>query len=145
VSAADTQRIAERLRDVIGAFDHDLEGALERLSALYDPGVVFRDPLQTLVGRDAFLAMNRRIVERARRVSFDVTEAVGGVDSFFLSWTMTYEPRRGPTIVFEGATRARVRGGLITEQRDYWDMLSSVAQSLPLVRTLYAALAPHLG
>jgi hypothetical protein len=38
-----------------------------------------------------------------------------------------------------------VRGGKIVEQRDYWDLLSSVAQSIPFVRNVYASLAPHLG
>ena len=140
-----TRVLAERLRDVVLSFEGDGEAALPRLAELYDPCIVFRDPLQTLIGRDAFVAMNRRIMMRARRLSFDVTDAVGGVDSLFLAWVMTYEPRRGPTIVFDGATHARVRGGLITEQRDYWDLLSSIAASLPFVRDAYAALAPHLG
>jgi hypothetical protein len=58
---------------------------------------------------------------------------------------MTYEMRRGPTLVFEGATHARVQGGAIVEQRDSWDLLSTVAQSHSLLRRVYAALAPHLG
>ena len=145
MSALPARQIAERLRDVFVSFEQDGEGALARLAELYDGNVVFRDPLQTLNGREAFLAMNRRIMTRARRLSFDVKDAVGGVDSLFLAWTMTYEPRLGPAIVFEGSTHARVRGGVITEQRDYWDLLSSVAASVPLVRNVYAALAPHLG
>ena len=139
------QRIAERLRDVFVSFDRDGDGALARLSELYDRDVVFRDPLQMLTGRDSFLAMNRRILTRARRVSFDVKSAVGSEDSVFLAWTMRYEPHRGPVVVFEGATHARVRDGVITEQRDYWDLLSSAAHSVPLLRSVYAALAPHLA
>jgi hypothetical protein len=138
-------RLAERLRDILVSFERDADGAVTRLAELYDPDLVFRDPLQTLAGREAFLAMNRRVTARARRLQFDVTDTVGGVDSLFLSWRMTYEPHRGPTLVFEGATRACVQGGVIVEQRDYWDLLSSVAQSLPVVRDLYSALAPHLA
>jgi ketosteroid isomerase-like protein len=140
-----TQAIADELRDIFDAFERDGEGALARLEALYDREVVFRDPLQTLTGRDAFMAMNRRIMKRARRLSFEVKDAIGGEGSLFVVWTMTYEPHRGPRIVFEGSSHARVQGGVITEQRDYWDLLSSVAASLPLVRGIYAALAPHLG
>ena len=145
MSALPAQRIAEQLRDVFVSFERDGESALTRLAELYDPDVLFRDPLQTLIGREAFLAMNRRIMMRARRLSFDVKDAVGGVDSLFLAWTMIYEPRLGPTLVFEGSTHARLHGGLITEQRDYWDLLSTVAQSIPIARGVYAALAPHLG
>ncbi len=137
--------LADELRDIFDSFERDGERSLSRLSKLYARDMVFRDPLQTLNGRDPFLAMNRRIMERARRLSFHVKDAIGGRDSLFLAWSMTYVPRRGPTIVFEGTTHARVRNGLIVEQRDYWDLLSSVAESLPVVRSVYAALAPHLG
>lgn len=139
------QVLADQLREIYLSFEKDGEGALARLTRLYDRDVVFRDPLQTLNGRDAFMAMNRRIMTRARRLSFDVKDAMGGADSLFLAWTMIYEPHHGPTIAFEGSTHARVREGLITEHRDYWDLLSSVAHSLPVVRNVYAALAPHLG
>lgn len=145
MTASPGQLLAERLRDIFVSFDRDGDGAITRLSSLYDADVVFRDPLQTLIGKDAFLEMNRRILGRSRRLAFDVTDAVGGKDSLFLAWTMTYEPKKGRTIVFQGSTHARVRDGMITEQRDYWDLLSSVAQSFPVARNLYAALAPHLG
>jgi ketosteroid isomerase-like protein len=139
------QVVAERLRDVYVSFDRDAEGALARLVDLYDRDVVFRDPLQTLTGREAVVAMNRRVIARARQLSFDVSDSLGRGDTFFLAWTMKYAPRRGPTFAFEGASHARVRGGVIVEQRDYWDLLSSLAERIPVVRGLYAALAPRLG
>jgi hypothetical protein len=141
----ETQRLAEQMRDVWLAFEHDGERSLARLAALYDVGLVFHDPLQTLKGREAFLSMNRRLLRRARRIAFDVPKAIGAVDALFLVWTMTYEPRRGRPIVFEGSSFARVRNGLVVEQRDYWDLLSSVACSTPLLRGLYKTLAPHLA
>ena len=139
------QALADKVRELYAAFEQDGDAALERLAKLYAADMVFRDPLQTLHGRDAFMAMNRRILGRAARLSFDVTDAVGARGSIFLSWTMVFEPRRGPRIVFAGATHLRVRDGLITEQRDYWDLLSSFAASVPVLRSLYASLAPHLG
>jgi hypothetical protein len=139
-----TQVVAERLRDIYVSFGRDGERALAGISELYDRDVVFRDPLQTSRGREAFVATNRRIMKRARRVSFQVNDVVVGTDSLFLAWTMTYEPYWSFPIVFEGATHARVLGGLIVEQRDYWDLISSFAQSMPVVRTLYTALAPYL-
>jgi hypothetical protein len=145
MSILSAQELAERLRDVYVSFEREGEGALTQLADLYDRDVVFHDPLQTLNGREAFVAMNRRVMTRARHLSFDVKEVLGGGDSLFLSWTMTYEPHWGPTLVFEGATQARVRGGVIVAQRDYWDLLSSLAQSIPVVRNLYSALAPRLG
>jgi limonene-1,2-epoxide hydrolase len=139
------QVLADELRDLYLAFEQEGEAAIDRLAARCDPDMLFRDPLQTLHGRDAFLAMNRRILARATHLSFEVSDAVGGRGSVFLAWTMHFEPRFGPKLVFQGTTHARVSGGKIIEQRDYWDLLSSVAQSIPFVRNVYASLTPHLG
>jgi hypothetical protein len=38
-----------------------------------------------------------------------------------------------------------VHGGAITEQRDHWDLLSTVAECHSVLRHVYAALARHLG
>jgi hypothetical protein len=140
-----TAAVAERVREVLATFDRDVETTLARLAELYDPDVVFRDPLQTLHGREAFLAMNRRIAKRARRLTFDVGEVACNAGWMFLAWVITYEPHRGPTLVFEGVTQARVRDGLIVEHRDHWDLASSLARSLPGVRHVYAAFARRLG
>lgn len=137
--------IADRLARIYRSFEHDAEAAIAELGALCHPGIEFHDPLQDLRGREAFLAMNRRIVGRARRVSFVVHDLAVGEDTLFLSWTMTYEPRRGPTIAFVGATCFRVRDGLVVEQRDYWDLLSSLAGSVPGLRYLYERFAARLG
>ncbi len=145
MTALPGQLLAERLRDIYVSFERDPDGAIIRLAGIVAADIVFRDPLQTLNGREAFLAMNRRILGRSRRLAFDVADAIGGGQSLFLAWTMTYEPKNGRAIVFEGSTHALVRDGMIAEQRDYWDLLSSVARSYPLARNLYAALAPHLG
>lgn len=142
---ATARDVVDKLSDAYASFDRDSERALAQLEQLYASDMIFRDPLQTLNGREAFLAMNRRVVKRARRVHFEVTDKSAGADSIFLAWRMTYEPHRGPSIVFEGATHARVESARIVEQRDYWDLLSSVAQSIPLLRNLYTALAPILG
>jgi len=138
-------QVAESLRDALVEFGRDGERARSPCSqSSYDRDVLFRDPLQTPRGRGAFLTMNRRVLGRARPLSFDVKDVIGGRDSLCLAWT-TYEMPLGPTLVFEGATHARVQGGAITEQRDYWDLLSTVAGSHSLLRHVYAALAPHLG
>lgn len=145
MSVDQDQALAGELRDIYLSFEGEGDAAVARLATLYDVDVVFRDPLQTLRGREAFVAMNRRILRRARRLSFKVTGVAAAGGSIFLAWTMLYEPRLGPTVVFEGATHARTRAGLIFEQRDYWDLLSSFAQSVPIVRGIYASVAPHLG
>jgi hypothetical protein len=72
------QRSPAWARDALVEFGRDGERALTLLAELYDRDVLFRDPLQTLRGRDAFLTMNRRVLGRARRLSFDVKDVLGG-------------------------------------------------------------------
>ena len=139
------QAVADALRDVLLDLGRAGTKGVTRLAQFYDEAVVFRDPVQTLQGRGAFLEMNRRLIARARHFSLDVTEAVGKNGTIFLVWTMVYERRALPRVTVEGMTRARLRGGLVVEQRDYWDLLSTAAASIPLVGWVYAALARHLA
>ncbi len=103
--------------------------ALSRIPSLYDPRLVFHDPLTTTLGLDAFVALNRRMIERARSLSVEVVDAAQSPDGaqLFVTWRMHYAPRRGPALVIEGATHARVRDQLIVSQRDYWDLAGSLA------------------
>ena len=138
-------QVARELSLALQALGDGGDEALARLEAFYDADVVFRDPLQTIVGRTPFVAMNRSVIARAKHVTFEVTESAVGDGVIFLAWIMRYVTHMGPTLVFEGSTRARVRDGRIVEQREYWDLLSTFASSVPGIRTLYAWFARKLA
>jgi hypothetical protein len=104
---------------------------LDDLRDLYDPDLEFRDPIQTLHGVDAFIAMNRRLFARFRELEFDVTSGTGSDTDLFLVWTMRAAPKFGPRLVVDGATHARVGGGRVTYQHDYWDLGELVARAVP--------------
>ncbi len=120
-----------RLADALRALSAERPESIEALRALYDPSVVFRDPIQTIHGVDGFLAMNRRLLARARAIAFDVTAAGGGPEEAFLTWTMTARPRVGPSVAVDGATHVRTRAGLVAYHRDYWDMGELFASAVP--------------
>ncbi len=123
--------LIDRLRSALVAIAPDRPEAIEALRPLYDPDVEFRDPIQALRGLDAFLAMNRRLLGRARELSFDVTSAGGSDAEIFLVWTMRATPRIGPRIAVDGVTHARTRGGLVVYHRDFWDLGELFASALP--------------
>jgi steroid Delta-isomerase len=107
--------------------------------------MVFRDPIQEVRGLDAFLAMNRRLLDRMRRLEWSVVSACGDESEAFLEWTMHGAPKMGPAVELSGVTRVRARDGLIVDHRDYWDMGELFASALPggqrLLRLVRAPLA----
>jgi hypothetical protein len=107
--------------------------------------VVFQDPLITTLGRAAFTALNRRMIERARELSVEVLDAVESGEHLFLTWRMRYALRRGPELTIEGATHARARGGRIVEHRDYWDLAGSLAAGAPWADALWRRLTAKLA
>ena len=133
--------LARRVVELLESFGPDI---LPELEPLYHPDVIFTDPLQTLTGRDAFMAMNRKLIARARVCRFDVeTWAVRGND-VFLAWLMTYAPRRGPELGFEGTSLLTVRDGLVVLHRDYWDLAGNLLDAVPGVGPLYRKLVARL-
>ncbi len=136
---------AGSMREAFELLGLDVDGGNKLLAQLYDESVVFRDPLQTVRGLDAFLAMNRRLASRAREISIAVTDMAEGPSSLFMSWTMRYAPKVGPTLHFEGTTHLKLRGGKVIEHRDYWDLLDSVTEAIPLVSRAYHGMVRHLA
>ncbi len=123
--------LAQRLADALVAVTPDHPEAVERLRDLYDPAVVFQDPIQKIHGLDEFLSMNRRLLRRMRTLTWTITSLQGDDEALFLEWVMRGTARLGPTMHVGGVTRARVRGSLIFDHRDYWDMGELVASTLP--------------
>jgi limonene-1,2-epoxide hydrolase len=119
---AEQAPLAERVRSVLeGLRADDLDG-VERLRPLYDEDMVFEDPIQKVRGLDAFVALNRRLLGRAKDLTFRVHDAATTGDVSFLTWTMLCTPKLGPKIHVDGTTHLRVRGGRVAYHRDYWDL-----------------------
>lgn len=140
-----TNETLGQIEEALRRFEVEPDAALARLSDLYDDGVVFQDPLQRLEGRDAFMEMNRRIARRARRMAFELEDAVAVDDRIFLTWRMVYAPKVGPTMRFDGATHLRLSDGRVVHHRDYWDLIGDVTAAIPGVGRAWRAIARHLA
>jgi ketosteroid isomerase-like protein len=121
------------------------KGSVDALAPLYGEDMVFQDPLQTIRGREDFLDVMRRLVERSREVAFRIESVASEGESLFASWTMELQPRLGPRLRIEGATHARTAGGVIVGHRDYWDLLQSVTDAVPLAGAVYRSVAAILA
>jgi len=141
-----SELLAKRLVDLLERFSAEIdEELLSDLEALYDPEVVFSDPIQTIHGREAFTAMNRKLVSRARSCRFQVTAWATRGEQIFLAWTLDYVPRRGPALSFDGTSLLDLRDGLVISHRDYWDLAGSMLDAVPGVGSIYRRLVAHLG
>lgn len=131
-----------RVREAFEAFDQgDPRAALEELLRLYHPDVRFRDPLQETRGLPAFRKAMVGFVRLARGLRVEVEDGARGGDTIFLRWTMRFRPGRAPaSIAIEGVSHLRLRDGLIVDHRDYWDLLESLAESMPLAAAAWRRL-----
>ena len=140
-----TDPIGPRLTHAVESLEYAGEAGLPALAALYADEVSFQDPIQQLQGRAAFIEMNRKALAGARLYRLMIDELVETPDNLFASWRMVYQPKLGPKFTISGTTHARLRDGLIVEQRDYWDLLGSLVGNLPGVGTVYNRLVGLLG
>lgn len=140
-----TSLMEKRFRDAVDAVNRDGIAALDGLVDLYDPYVVFQDPIQTVYGRDELRETNRRLLERSRDFYLSVATFVESDDHLFATWTLSFSPKFGPRVTIEGVTHAQLRDGLITYQRDYWDLLGSFMETLPAMGLVYRRLTSLLA
>lgn len=139
------QARVDAVREAFQRFEHDPDGAIASLGAMYAPHVMFRDPIQTLHGVDAVIAMNRKLVARFPGVAVELGEATASDEAVHLAWTMTLTPRIGPPLRIEGMTRLVYEEGLVVEHRDYWDLLGAFMDTVPLAGSVYRMLVARLG
>ena len=105
--------------------------SVEALRPYYHAEIRFTDPVQSVEGIEAFIAANRRLVARARELSFEIHERAIAADQIFLTWTMTLAMPLGPRLQEDGVTHLRTRDGVVVEQRDYWDIAALVSSAVP--------------
>jgi hypothetical protein len=135
------------LGSLLASITHEtLDEALPVLLTHYDEALVFRDPIQTLHGREAFARMNRTLAERSRSFRFDLHDAEGSGSVVFLRWTMHMTPKLGRAMNVEGVSYLRTSAaGLVVEHVDYWDLPTFFASAVPggaaVLRTLLRPLA----
>jgi hypothetical protein len=141
-----TERVSvAKVSEALQLLNQQGASAIPRLLELYHENVVFQDPIQIVHGREAFARVNERMYARAKKITFLLSHAALAGDDLFLTWEMVFEPKLGPTLRIPGATHLRLSQGLVISHRDYWDLFSSLVETLPVVRAAYRAIVRRLG
>lgn len=139
----------ERLRELFERFGRDRaddEAMLRDGTLLYAPNMRFQDPIQTVDGRDDYLAMCRRLLERPRAIRFYVDAMVESPTDVFMTWRMDMTPRLGPRVLASAATHCRLDvDGLVAWHRDYWDLVGDVVGQVPVVGRAWRGFVKRFG
>jgi limonene-1,2-epoxide hydrolase len=125
------QGLPERIRELLENLRPGDEASIENLRAVYDADVSFEDPIQKVRGIEPFIALNRRLLGRAKELVFKVETAAGTDEEIFMTWTMHCVPKLGPKIHVDGVTHLRAKNGLVVTHRDYWDLGEMFASAIP--------------
>ncbi len=123
--------LAVTIRELLENLRPEDPNSVENLRAVYADDVSFEDPIQKVTGIDAFIALNHRLLGRAKELVFEVESATGNSEEIFLAWTMRCVPKFGPTIHVDGVTHIHARDGKVVRHRDYWDLGELFASAIP--------------
>jgi limonene-1,2-epoxide hydrolase len=137
--------LLERVRGLFLDLGRSPDTALVTIPELYAENMTFRDPIQEVHGRDAFVEVTRRLIERARILEVDVHDCARSDDTLFIAWTMQVALPVGPRVTFEGVSRLGLDNGRITSHRDYFDLLGSMLGTVPGLRTVYRTILRRLA
>ena len=133
----------EKLLDNDGEFN---EEGIRNLAGVYHENVKFRDAIQSLEGRDAFIDMNLRMIKNMD-VEFELLNVAESPGCIFQSWNMIMHTKglfKG-TMVLNGATELVLdEDGMVIAHTDHWDLWGSVWDGTPL-KGLYRWFVGKMG
>jgi hypothetical protein len=136
--------LPERLLTVFATYHLRGDKVLDDIDALYAPDTRFVDPVTDVHGKDQFKRVTKNINARVKEMRFYDLELVGDEPHFMLSWNCTITSRLGLTLRARGVSEFRSIDGLVTFHQDHWDLLGSIAGSIPGVGAIYARITSKL-
>lgn len=136
----DVQRI-ESLQQFISLwqdiYNKDGRPCWDGILPYYHQDIVFKDSVQEIRGKTAFVAMTRRLARRSRQLRFIVHRAMLEGSCIFIEWEMVIAYKLYPSSSVYGASRLLLSDGLVVEQRDYYDLWGDIFDNIPLAERLY--------
>lgn len=118
---------------------------IDRLDALTAPGVVFRDPFNSLIGRPAYKALFRHMWETVGQPRVTVRRTAWDGDTVFLRWLFEMTVK-GRTLPIEGVSEITFDGDhRVVEHIDHWDAAEQVYERIPGLGTLLRVIRRRLA
>jgi steroid delta-isomerase len=137
---SEDQKIYEATKAWADAFSSLEPDALDRLLALADPQIRFKDPFNDVVGPDKLTAIFRDMYGTCVDPRFEIVEVAGGFRAGYIRWIFRFRPKalkRGPEWRVDGVSEIQVGAdGKITAHIDHWDSGAQLLARLPLIGAL---------
>jgi limonene-1,2-epoxide hydrolase len=104
----------------------------------YADDIYFRDIIQGIHGIEEFTAMTKRLTERSKDLKMKIVNAFMDGNIVFMEWEMTLSFKKYPSSILYGASRLTLNDqGLISEQRDYYDLWGDIFDNIPRFGKIY--------
>jgi hypothetical protein len=104
----------------------------------YADDIYFRDIIQGIHGIEEFTAMTKRLTERSKDLKMNIVNAFMEGNIVFMEWEMTLSFKKYPSSILYGASRLTLNDqGLISEQRDYYDLWGDIFDNIPRFGKIY--------
>lgn len=134
------------LAAVQAVFAHIGPDRKTQLAGVYADDVVFVDPMHRIEGRVALEQYMDRMARGLRWARFEFDEATISGDSIAVPWTMRFAMKALPgEHALEGITVLRVRDGLVTWHRDYFDVGAMLYEKIPGLGLVIRAIRRSVG
>jgi hypothetical protein len=130
--------VLPQLQSAVALLATNVDAASAQLRSLYSEDLRYENPIQRVVGLEAFLRLMRHMATRWAPFSMQIDEGLESSDRILGRFRLAFRPtflRR--TLEIEGLTRCVVADGRILEQRDYYDAMSSALDAVPLAGPVY--------
>ena len=104
----------------------------------YAEEIVFEDTIQKVQGKADFVAMCNRLTQRCEALNMEITSIAVRENVIFMDWEMIMIFRKTPSTSLFGCTKLTLgEDGLITHQRDYYDLWGDIFENVPAMKKLY--------
>ncbi|MBI9099439.1 MAG: nuclear transport factor 2 family protein [Spirochaetaceae bacterium] len=104
----------------------------------YHKDIVFQDSIQRIEGIEDFTAMCERLTQRSKELSMEIVTIAQNENTIILEWIMTMMFKKFPSTPLYGSTRLTINSeGLITHQRDYYDLWGDIFNNIPRFGKMY--------
>src|SRR5512133_1731119 len=130
--------LLQQLQCSVALLATNVEQGIAQLRPLYSDDLRYENPVQRVEGVESFLRLMRHMATRWAPFTMHIDEGLESSDRIWGRFRLTFRPtflRRSLDI--EGLTRCVVANGRITEQRDYYDAMSSALDAIPLAGPAY--------
>jgi len=104
----------------------------------YHEDIIFQDTIQRIEGKEAFVEMCNRLTKRCEELRMKISSIAESDTEIFMEWEMTMIFRKTPSTSLFGCTKLTLdENGMITHQRDYYDLWGDIFHNVPLMKKIY--------